>query len=320
MENEGRGMRDERKKGRKNDGQSFKSGYVVILGAPNTGKSTLLNCILKEKLAIVTSKPQTTRQKFLGIYSTKEAQILFLDTPGVHQSPKLINQYMMHEVRGAIKDADILCYLVGVDVPISQDLWDLYLETKSVFPQKASLLVINKIDLPFLHQRESPEDLKNKFFDLPCYSISAVLRKGVDELLNGIIERLPFGPAYYPIDQLTDKHLRYLASEIIREKAMGFLHQEVPYALAVEIDAFKEDEKLTKIKANLIVEQNSQKGIVIGEAGKMIKEIGSQARTDIETLVGTKVFLELHVKVDKNWTKNPAKMKHYGYGGDQKLF
>lgn len=271
----------------------MKSGFVAIIGPPNAGKSTLLNKILGEKLAAVTDKPQTTRSRFLGIYSTENCQIIFLDTPGVHESSKKLNQYMKQEVEGALGDADVICLLFDSTNP--DTFFDRFVnELIKKNPSKNFLTVVNKMDLG-------------------RGTLSAKTGVGVPELIAKIISLLPEGPAYYPTDELTDKNLRFLAAEIIREKAMELTFQEIPYSLAVEIILFKEEPEITRIEANLVVEQESQKGMVIGRGASLIKEIGIRSRKDIIKLIDNKCLLKLSVKVDKNWTKNPARLAHYGY-------
>ncbi|MDO8519778.1 MAG: GTPase Era [Deltaproteobacteria bacterium] len=304
----------------------MKSGYVAIIGRPNAGKSTLINKILGEKLAAVTDKPQTTRSRFLGIYSTDDCQIIFLDTPGVHESEKKLNQYMMEEVGAAVQDADVVLLLF--DGTRKDEFFEKFVnELIAKNPAKKVLSVVNKMDLPPF-EKGGPGGI---------FPISALRGTGVPELLTQIYELLSEGPAYYPTDELTDKPLRDIAAEIIREKAMELTFQEIPYSLAVEILSFKEEPKITRIEASLIVESESQKGMVIGKGGKLIKQIGSESIKDIKRLLGglasppplakpmepppqrpfgpcyVKVLLKLKVKVDKNWTKNPARLAAYGY-------
>lgn len=290
----------------------FKSGYIAILGAPNAGKSTLLNAILKEKIAPVTDKPQTTRKLLKGIYSTDDCQMIFLDTPGVHRSEKQLNRFMLKEIDQAITDADVLVYLFSVDDPETGVMLDLIRGVKSRCSKKA-IILINKIDLPVEMHRLDVEALRREFSDMNGYPVSAKNGAGLDDLMAVLTGLLPSGPAFYPEDDLTDENIRDISAEIIREKAMDLTYQEIPYSLTVDVRSFKESPTLTRIEANLIVEHDSQKGMVVGEGGRMIKQIGMRARKDIETLLGTKVFLDLKVKVDKNWTKNSAKLARYGY-------
>lgn len=288
----------------------MKSGYVAIIGPPNAGKSTLLNAILGEKIAIVTPKPQTTRSRLLGIHSTDECQMIFLDTPGLHHIDKPLNKYMEEEINEAIRDADVVCGLTAVDDFKGGRLMAGFLEEqRKKFPDKKFIWVINKMDL---HNSPSPPLILRGGWGA-LFKISALTGFGVPELIEKLRSLLPIGPAYYPADDLTDKDLRYLTSEIIREKVIEATYQEVPYSTAIEIISFTEGEKLCRIVAHVIVEQESQKGIVIGAKAQMIKKIGTSARLDIEKWVGTKVHLDLRVKVDKNWTKNRAKLAKYGY-------
>lgn len=296
-----------------NSNSSFKSGYVAILGAPNAGKSTLLNYILKEKIAAVSAKPQTTRKNLVGIYTTDKAQIIFLDTPGIHRSHKKLNEFMGDQVREALKEADILCFLFAINEPLSEEGLKLLKRVRQKFKTKKIIIVVNKVDLSQKRKAFTVEEIKGHLDSQSLFYISAKTGEGVDIFLDGVKDFLPEGPAYYPEDQITDKNLREIVGEIVREKVFELMHQEIPYSMVVEINLFKEKEDLTHIQANLIVETDSQKGMVIGKGGKMIKEIGIRARQAIESLVENKIFLELRVKVDKKWTQNPIKLANYGY-------
>ena len=301
--------------------EKFASGYVALIGVPNAGKSTLLNALLGEKLSAVTSKPQTTRKKFIGVLTDEKTQIIFLDTPGLHESEKQLNKFLVREAHEAISEADVVVFLFPKDEAPSPELFELYQKIKD---EKKCLLVVTKNDLDFPFSPPSPSRgearnrnpvrgeprvrVKNPLL------ISVPKKQGIEALLKEIKKLLPQNPPYYPDDILTPENLRDIASELIREKAMMYLHQEIPYSLAVELIRFKELPTLTHIEANLVVEQDSQKGMVIGSSAKMIKKIGMEARTEIEKLMETKVRLELHVKVDHKWTKDPAKLAKYGYG------
>ncbi len=291
-----------------------KSGYVVFLGEPNVGKSSLLNAILKEKIAIVTHKAQTTRKRVAGVYTFDECQIVFLDLPGIHRSHKRLNQFMMDEVMGTIHEADILIWLFDATENHSSILKDAYDDVQKNHPDKIQYFVWTKRDL-----LTKPHDLSLK--SLSCESsqkflVSAKTGEGIGELLYALCQQLPEGPFYFDGESLTDWSLRDLSAEIIREKCLLFLHDEIPYALTVAVQAFKEEKNLTRIEADLIVEHDSQKGIVIGQGAKTIKKIGMLARPDIEKLLGKKVDLRLKVKVDKNWTKDDFKLREYGYRRD----
>lgn len=304
----------------------FKSGYVALLGVPNAGKSTLLNALLTEKLAAVCDKPQTTRKRFKGILNSKSSQIIFLDTPGIHTSEKKLNQFMHSEINEAINDADVLCFLIPVDQKLSAQVEQLVKKHSA----KQPLIFLTKCDLDKKMWRL---DI-NKALLLShgkVLPVSAVTGSELKKLVQSIEKKLPEGQPYYPIDELTDVNMRDIAAEIIREKIMELTHQEIPYSTAVVIESYKDpelsdpelleddeptlksDKPLTRIEATIIVEQDSQKGIVIGKSGALIKQIGSMARSDLEQIVGNQVFLGLNVKVDKNWTKNPSKLKQYGY-------
>lgn len=292
----------------------FKSGYIAILGLPNAGKSTLMNSIIGEKIAIVTAKPHTTRDKHLGILTLENAQMIFLDTPGIHDSKQNLNQYMMSETRSVIEDADILLFMVGVDRVLNrtfkkftQEILEKYHGKKSIF------VIINKVDIPINQQEVKPEEIDELFPDYPIFPISALNADGIEELIEDLIEALPEGPAYYPEDQISTQDLRDICKEFIREKAFSLLKQEIPYGLAVSVEEFNEEPNIIKIRANIIVETESQKHIVIGNRGSMIKKIGIQSREEIEKFLQQKVFLDLRVKVDKKWSKTPNKMARYGY-------
>jgi len=289
----------------------FKSGYVAILGIPNVGKSTLLNAFLEEKLSIVTDKPQTTRHRILGILNRPDSQILFLDTPGIHSSKKLINEAYVQTAMATLEDADVVLHLIFPRLHLNPE--DLEIASKIKQAKKKYFILVNKIDevdkealLPLIqkiHDNLEPEEI------LP---ISAKNQDGLERTLKLLESVLPEGPAYYPRDEYTTHNLRFLAGEIVREKAMKFLHQEIPYALATLVEDFKDEEKIARIKVAILVEKDSQKGIVIGAKGSMLKNIGQRAREDLEKLVGKKVYLELFVKVQEGWTKDEHQLKELG--------
>lgn len=290
----------------------MKSGYVAILGIPNAGKSTLLNTLLGDKIAAVSNKPQTTRKRLTGIHSTEGSQVIFLDTPGIHRSEKLLNRFLLAEISEAVTDADVLCYLVASDQSTPETLLTFFREHRQSHPDKKCLAVLTKVDKVTSWQ-EKGEEVAKDLDGIRPMPVSAVTGFGLKEFLSEIVKLLPEGPTYYPTDQLTDVHLRDIAAEIIREKATTLTFEEIPYSLTVEIGAFKESPELTRIEALIFVEQDSQKGIVIGKGGEQIKKIGTEARRDLEKLLSTKVFLDLRVKVDKNWTKDPVKLARHGY-------
>ncbi len=293
----------------------FKSGFIAIAGRPNVGKSTLLNRVLGEKLAITSSKPQTTRNRITGIRNSDDAQMVFLDTPGIHRANTPLNRYMVKAATSTFSEVDLILLLVEADRGHNSDD-DLIIEDirQSGVPV---YLVINKIDrvdklklLPLIDRFRNLHDFRE------IVPVSAVTGDGVDRLLELIREALPEGPKYFPDDSFTDNSERFIAAEIVREKILTLTHKEIPYATAVTVDAFKEDEEknLIRITATITVEKASQKGIVIGKGGKMLKEIGTQARIEMEKFFAAKIFLELFVRVRKDWTKDDKWLKEFGYG------
>ncbi len=294
---------------------SFKSGYIAILGLPNVGKSTLLNAILGEKISIVSSKPQTTRHKILGIHNTPKAQLLFLDTAGLHSSDKILNYRIVQEALGTLEDADLVYF---VTEPFRQSPSEDEMKYLSEIEKRGTpyFLIFNKIDqvpkpklLPVVEAWQKKSHPKEIFFT------AASLQDGIADLVEHSIPFLPEGPAYYPDEQLTDRDLRYLSSEIIREKLFELTHQEIPYSTAVVIDEFIEetDRPLDRISATIYVEKDSQKPIVIGKGGVLLKKIGQFSRIEIEKLTGRKVFLTLFVKVVKDWTRKEGILKDLGF-------
>lgn len=282
-----------------------KSGFVSIIGRPNAGKSTLLNALVGTKLAIVADKPQTTRTNVQGIWNSDEAQVVFLDTPGIHKSDTLINRRMMQDVRNALEERDLLLYMVDATRRIDEeDEHALDLLRKANTP---AFLVLNKIDrvqpksnlLPLL------DAWKEKYEFREYLPISALTGEGLDKLQAAIVEALPKGPAFFPQDQITDQPERFLAAELIREKILHETRQEVPHSVAVVVDLWEEKRTLTHVMATIYVERDGQKGIIIGSKGATLKQIGTLARADIEEMLGRKVLLELFVKVRENWRENP---------------
>ena len=288
---------------------SFKSGYVSIIGRPNAGKSTLLNALVGEKIAIVTQKPQTTRNRILGIVHVPArkgrpaGQVILVDTPGVHKPDSVLNKKMMQEVHDALEDRDLV--LVIVDATEKFGRGDEFVLDLVKRAGGRSFLLLNKIDLVD-KQRLLP--LIEKYSKLHNFDeiipISAAKGQGLDELLNAIVKVLPNGPRFFPSDQITDQPERFLAAEIIREKILQHAAQEVPYATTVVVDQYKEEGKLTRIAATIYCERDGQKRILIGRGGENMKKIGSAARFEIERMAGTKVFLELFVKVREDWRQS----------------
>jgi GTP-binding protein Era len=291
-----------------------RSGFVAVVGRPNVGKSTLMNAYLGQKIAIVSEKPQTTRNRLLGILTRHDAQIIFVDTPGIHAPLHKLGEIMVQTAVRAIPDADIVLFMVDASVsPLGEDVLvaDAIRELGEELPV---VMALNKIDL--LPPSESPyaEAYLALLQPAAWLPVSAIRGDNRDELLALIIAHLPPGPRYYPEDQITDQQTRFIAAELIREAALRRLHQEVPYALAVVVDEFKQrSENMTYIGATIFVERDSQKGIVIGQGGRTLKDIGKAARTEIEKLVDTRVFLELWVKVRPKWRKNEDELRRLGY-------
>jgi GTP-binding protein Era len=287
----------------------FRSGFVSILGRPNAGKSTLLNALVGGKLAIVSEKPQTTRTAVEGVLNIENAQIIFLDTPGIHKSNTLLNRRMMETVRSSLADRDLLLYLADCTAAFTpEDAQALDALSRVSTP---TFLLLTKIDrlqdkrmlLPRIEQYKALRD-----FD-EYIPMSAVTGEGLDRLRLAILARLKEGPAYFPPDYLTDQPERFLAAELIREQVLRETRQEVPHAVAVVVDQWEEKPRLTRIAATIYVERSGQKAIIIGAKGATLKKIGTIARQGMETMFSRKIFLELFVKVQKNWRENPEFLK-----------
>ncbi len=287
----------------------FRSGFVSLLGRPNSGKSTLLNALVGAKLSIVSEKPQTTRASVQGVVHLDQAQIVFLDTPGIHESTTLLNRRMMDTVREALADRDVLLYLADATARFTtadEQAMDVLRKVST-----PALLLLTKIDrladkralLPLIEQYKTARE-----FD-EYIPISSITGEGLDRVRQAIVQRLPEGPAYFPPDYLTDQPERYLAAELIREKVLRETRQEVPHAVAVMVDQWTETPKLTRISATVYVERPGQKAIVIGAKGATLKKIGTLARLEMEAMFARKIFLELFVKVQKDWRENPEFLK-----------
>jgi GTP-binding protein Era len=290
----------------------FRSGFASLIGRPNAGKSTLLNALIGEKLAIVSDKPQTTRTTIQGVVNLPGAQVVFVDTPGIHKSTTLFNRRMMATVRTALQDRDVLLYVADASIPFSTEDAEAVSALKDL--STPVFLLANKIDrvqdkrklLPFIEQYKAIREFDQYF------PVSATTGEGLDGVREAIVSRLPEGPAYFPADHLTDQPERFLAAEMIREQILRHTRQEVPHSVAVLIDRWEEapprkgsKEGITRIAATIYVERDGQKAIVIGAGGAALKKIGTLARYEIEKMVGHKVFLELFVKVQKDWRENP---------------
>jgi len=293
----------------------FHSGFVAVMGHPNVGKSTLINRFLQQKIAAVSPRPQTTRKRQLGILTTDSAQIIFMDTPGMHRPRHKLGHYMNQQVNEALKDADLILFIVDASLPPTEEdqmLAELIQDEKR---QNMTLLVLNKMDLL---KAEQLEERQRQFEQLlpGCTSMAISASRGdhCDELLNMITARLPEGPAYFPEDQITDFYERDIAADLIREAALNHLRDEVPHGIAVRIDEYKErSEGTAYIAATLLLEREAHKPIVIGKNGAMLKKIGTSARMEIENLIGRKAFLELRVKVDKDWRDDEDALRRLGF-------
>ncbi len=294
-----------------NWGENHRSGLVAVVGRPNVGKSTLINAILGQKIAIVTAKPQTTRQRQLGIYTSSEAQILFIDTPGIHQPHTKLGDYMVSVAHDALKDADVILWILDLSQSPKEEDWRIAELLKSMSPHTPLLLALNKIDLISAGQDRSAH-LALCDYQL-ALETSAANRRGIDDLLSSLIPLLPLGPRYYPAEQASEANLRFIAAETIREKIIELTSEEIPYTVAVLINRFHEKPDITLIDATIFVERDSQKGIIIGKRGSMIKAIGVAARADLEALLEAQVHLETRVKVLRNWRTNESFMRRVGY-------
>ena len=285
-----------------------RAGFVAIIGRPNAGKSTLLNRFVGQKVAIVTSKPQTTRNRIQGIVTRPEGQIVFIDTPGLHEADSVLNRQMMREVSAALEGIDVLLLMIDASRTLPHS--DSLLVEKAQRSSGATILALNKIDrLPKPKLLPLMNAFRKAFPFAALVPISALKGDGCEELLREILNNLPEGEPFFPEDQVTDQPERFLASEIIREKAIDLTYHEVPHALAVVVDKFKEGQKILGIYATLYVERDSQKKILIGHKGEMLKKVGMAARKELEALLGTKIFLEMFVKVDRGWRENPMRVR-----------
>jgi GTP-binding protein Era len=291
---------------------SFKSGFVAVVGRPNAGKSTLVNFLVGSKVSIVTPVPQTTRNRILGILNRPTAQVIFMDTPGVHKPLSRLNQQMMSFVRQALAERDLAVLIVDASERFGRGDQFVIELLKEYAPR--TILALNKIDRVHKPDLLPLIDRYSKLYGFEeIFPISALRGEGIEELLAAVVQRLPEGPQYFPSDEYTDQPERFLASEIIREKVIRHTKQEMPYVTAVLIEQFEEGETITRIHATIVVERDSQKPIVIGAGGARLKEIGSEARLDLEKLFPPKVYLELYVKVEPHWRNNRAVIAELDY-------
>jgi GTPase len=295
----------------------FKSGFVSIIGRPNVGKSTFLNRVIGQKIAIMSDKPQTTRNKIQGVYTEDQAQIVFIDTPGIHKPKHKLGDFMMKVAQNTLKEVDLILFMINATEGLGRG--DEFIIERLKATKTPVFLVINKIDE--IHPDELFSIITN-YKDLYPFAeivpISALQGNNVERLLDQIKQRLPEGPQYYPADQVTDHPERFIITELIREKVLHATREEIPHSIAVVMDSMqRRDNGAVYVGATIIVERDSQKGIVIGKQGKMLKEVGRKARADIEALLGSKVFLELWVKVQKDWRNRASHLRDFGFREDE---
>ncbi len=302
----------------KEENKEFKSGFISIIGRPNVGKSTFINRVIGQKIAIMSDKPQTTRNKVQGVLTNNQAQFIFIDTPGIHKPKHKLGDFMMKVAQNTLKEVDVILFMVNAEEGYGRG--EEFILEKFQNIKTPIFLIINKID------RIHPDKLltvidsyKEKYDFAEIVPISALEGNNVDHLLDVIMKYLPEGPQYYPADQVTDHPERFIITELIREKALHLTREEVPHSLAVVMEKLERqaDKEMIHVMATIIVERDSQKGIVIGKQGKMLKEIGKRARVDIENLLGSKVFLELWVKVQKDWRNKASQLRDYGFREDE---
>jgi GTPase len=280
---------------------SFRSGFVAVIGRPNAGKSTLLNALVGQKVAIVADKPQTTRTSIQGVATLPEAQIVFLDTPGIHKADSALNKRLMDTVRAALEERDLLLFVADASRPFGEE------DRKAIdIARRGStpvVLVLNKIDLVKEKARLLPliAGYKEAFEFADYVPVSAARGQGLDELREAIVSRLPEGPAYFPEDHVTDQPERFLAAELVREKVLQLTRQEVPHSVTVTVDKWEETAAITRIYATIRVEREGQKAIVIGREGAMLKRIGTMAREEMQRMFGVKIYLDLHVRIQPGW-------------------
>ena len=292
----------------------MKSGFVTIIGRPNVGKSTLLNQILGQKIVITTDKAQTTRKRIKGIYTTDKGQIVFVDTPGVHKPLNKLGEFLLDEAKIAIPDADVVLFLVDGSEPAGKG--DKWISENLLETEIPVIIVMNKVDK--IKKPEKVEEnlltYKMLFYkNLPVVKVSAKTGRNIDTLISNIYKKLPDGELLYPEDVVTEETMRSVAEEVIREKILLNTSDEIPHSVAVKIDRYQETEEIDRIYANVFCETKSQKGILIGKGGSMLKKIGAEARQELEKIVEKKVFLGLEVKVEKDWRKKESSLKNFGY-------
>ncbi|MGD6967201.1 GTPase Era [Rossellomorea vietnamensis] len=300
-----------------NDQHVYKSGFISIIGRPNVGKSTFLNRVIGQKIAIMSDKPQTTRNKVQGVYTTNDSQMIFIDTPGIHKPKHKLGDFMMKIAQNTLREVDIVLFMINAEEGYGRG--DEFIIEKLKGVKTPVFLVLNKIDqlhpddiLPLIEQYNALHDFA------AVVPISALEGNNVETLVSVIRKELPEGPQYYPADQVTDHPERFIVSELIREKALHLTREEIPHSLAVVIEKIstRDNGNVIDVMATIVVERDSQKGIVIGKQGGMLKEIGKRARVDIENLLGSKVYLELWVKVQKDWRNKLSNLRDFGFNDD----
>ncbi|MCP3030349.1 GTPase Era [Halobacillus sp. A1] len=298
--------------------ETFKSGFVAIIGRPNVGKSTFMNRVIGEKIAIMSDKPQTTRNKISGVLTEKDAQMIFIDTPGIHKPKHKLGDYMVNVAENTLNEVDAIMFMINAEEGYGRG--DQFILDRLQKINQPVFLIVNKIDkvhpdqlLPLIEEYRSKLDFEE------IVPISALEGNNVDHLLGVLKSHLPEGPQFYPEDQITDHPERFIVSEFIREKVLQLTREEIPHSIAVVIETMKkrDDSNAVFIQAVIIVERNSQKGIIIGKQGSMLKEVGQRARKDIELLLGSKVYLELWVKVQKDWRNKQIQLSDFGYKEDE---
>ena len=298
--------------------KSFKSGFISIIGRPNVGKSTFLNHVVGQKIAIMSDKPQTTRNKVQGVVTTEDSQLIYIDTPGIHKPKHKLGDFMVKAARNTLREVDIIMFMVNAEEKIGPG--DRFIIEMLKDTETPVFLIINKIDL--VHPDALLETIlsyKAEYDFAEYVPISALNGNNTDRLLDTLKKYLPIGPKYYPDDQVTDHPERFIISELIREKVLHLTREEIPHSVAVIIEKIDREEKreMINVAATIVVDRDSQKGIVIGKKGVLLKEIGTKARHDIEMLLGSKVFLELWVKVQKDWRNKPGRLKEFGFNDDE---
>lgn len=300
--------------------ENYKSGFISIIGRPNVGKSTFLNRVIGQKIAIMSDKPQTTRNKVQGVLTLENSQMIFIDTPGIHIPKHKLGDFMLKVAKNTLREVDVIIFMVNAVEPRGKI--DEYIMEMLENNETPVFLVINKIDQVHPEKLiDIIESYTKKYNFAEVLPISALQGNNVEKLLETIQSYLPQGPQYYPADQVTDHPERFIISELIREKVLHLTREEIPHSIAVVIDKIKKEEATEKdmirVSATIIVERDSQKGIVIGKKGALLKEVGTRARKDIEMLLGTNVYLELWVKVQKDWRNKSAHLKDYGFRDDE---